>query len=412
MENEKNTKELSTFDRIFEGGKPNMSVYGIISEFNPFHNGHKHLFERARASGADAIVCVMSGNSVQRGEIALTDKYKRAEMALTQGADLVLELPYPYSSASAEHFAAAGVSIASEFADTLFFGSECGDADLLREAARICMSEEFIDEYKNTLASGAGTASAYFELLERKTGRKYLSNDILGIEYIKAALRLNSDVAFATTPRVGGAYASAEIEDGDLQSASAIRALVARGDIEKASDYMPKECFEILRTAILEGKTTDTAKLGAPIKLFFRMSAPEDICNFAECDMGIASRICAGAKECADDDIMAHLRTKRYTDARLRRAMLFALTGVLRDDVKAAPQYTNLLAANACGRELLAKKRKREGLAVLAKAADVPNTSEAKRQAELSARLDSVFALALEKEISATDMLRISPIIH
>ena len=109
---------------------------------------------------------------------------------------------------------------------------------------------------------------------------------------------------------------------------------------------------------------------------------------------------------------MAHLRTKRYTDARLRRAMLFALTGVLRDDVKAAPRYTNLLAANACGRELLAKKRKREGLAVLAKAADVPNTSEAKRQAELSARLDSVFALALEKEISATDMLRISPIIH
>ena len=389
-----------------------MSVYGIISEFNPFHNGHKYLFERARAEGADGIVCVMSGNSVQRGEVALTDKYKRAEMALTQGADLVLELPYPFCSASAERFAAAGVAIAAEFADTVYFGSESGDIDALSDAARVCVSDEFVAEYKNSLDSGKGTASAYFELLEQKTGRKYLSNDILGIEYIKAALRLNLDVSFSTTERLGGAYASEKITEGDLQSASAIRELIFNGAVASASEYMPKECFDILSKAISDGYVTDASKLDTAIKLYFRMCSPSDIAEAAECDLGIASRVCSAAKECADGDMMALLRTKRYTDARLRRAILFALTGTRNDDFGMLPTYTNLLAANARGRELLAQKRKSAKISVLAKAADIPNTPEAQRQAELSSKLNSIFALALKKEISSSDMQRNSPIIY
>lgn len=389
-----------------------MSVYGVISEFNPFHNGHKYLFDSARAKGAEAIVCVMSGNAVQRGEIALIDKYKRAEMALKEGADLVLELPYPFSAASAERFAMAGVSIASEFVDTIYFGSECGNIDALKKAAYICISKEFINEYKNTLESGVGTAGAYFDLLEKKTGKKYLSNDILGIEYIKAALKLNSSVSLATTSRVGGAYASSEIADGNLQSASAIRGIISKGDIDKARGYMPTECFDILSKAISSGSITDISKLDTAMKLYFRMCDPDIISKCAECDIGIASRICSAARECTDGDIMSFLKTKRYTDARLRRAMLFALTGVMSEDLAQYPQYTNLLAANARGRELLASKRKTTQIAVLAKAADIPSTPEAQRQAALSAKLDSIFALALKKEISATDMLRKSPVIY
>ena len=388
-----------------------MSVYGIISEFNPFHNGHKYLFECAKSEGAERIVCVMSGNSVQRGEVALLDKYKRAEMALSQGADLVLELPFPFCSASAERFAMAGISIASEFADTVFFGSECGNIDLLKAAASICVSEEFIDEYKASLDTGAGTASAYFALLEEKTGAKYLSNDILGIEYIKAAIRLKSSVSFATTSRMGNIYASRDITDGNLQSASAIRALIAKDELEKVKEYMPTECFDILLGAAREGSITDISKLHAATKLFFRMCAPADICDSAECDMGLASRICTASKECVDGDMIDLLRTKRYTDARLRRAIVFALTGVKSSDFS-APQYTNLLAANARGRELLAQKRKSSSIAVLAKASDIPHTSKAQRQAELSAKLDSIFAMALKNEISATDMLRKSPVIY
>ena len=389
-----------------------MSVYGIISEFNPFHSGHKYLFQKAKECGADAIVCVMSGNSVQRGEVALTDKYSRAKMALEQGADLVLELPYPFSSASAERFAAAGVSIVSEYADTIFFGSESGDIDALKDAARICVGDEFISEYKRLLESGVGTASAYFELLEEKTGRKYLSNDILGIEYIKAAIRQNSEVSFTTIGRIGGAYASSDLADGTFQSASAIRALISNEKLEQARKYMPSECFDILSNAISDGNITDLSKLDTAITLYFRMRDPRDICECAECDMGIASRICTAAKECVGGDIMTLMRTKRYTDARLRRAMLFALTGVISEDFASLPSYTNLLGATARGRELLAKKRKDAHIAVLAKASDVPVTPGAQRQAELSAKLDSIFALALKKEISASDMFRKSPIIY
>ncbi len=389
-----------------------MSVYGIVSEFNPFHNGHKYLFERARADGAEAIVCVMSGNSTQRGEIALIDKYKRAEMALRSGADLVVELPYPFCCGSAERFASAGVAIAAELADTVFFGSESGDISALKEAARVCVSDEFIEEYKKTLESGAGTASAYFDLLERKTGRRYMSNDILGIEYIKAALRLGVEISFSTTSRIGGSYASSELTAGGYQSASAIRELISRGELERARGYIPEECFDILFDAILMGSVTDADKLNTAIKLFFRMCEPSDICECAECDMGIASRICNAAAECADQDMLELLRTKRYTDARLRRAMLFALTGAHGSDFGTLPEYTNLLATNSRGRELLAKRRKDAEISILAKAADVPNTPAAQRQAQLSARLDSVFALALKKEISAADMLRISPIIY
>ena len=127
-----------------------MSVYGIISEFNPFHNGHKYLIDTAKAEGAEAVVCVMSGNAVQRGDISVIDKYYRAEMALHCGAELVLELPYPWCAAGAEAFALCGVTIASSFADKLFFGSECGDIALLERAADRAYKLFFIVIYKFT----------------------------------------------------------------------------------------------------------------------------------------------------------------------------------------------------------------------------------------------------------------------
>ncbi|MBO7250683.1 MAG: nucleotidyltransferase family protein [Clostridia bacterium] len=388
-----------------------MPIYGIIAEFNPFHNGHKYLIECAKDRGADAIVCVMSGNAVQRGEVALADKYKRAHMALLAGADLVVELPYPYSSASAERFAMAGVRILSELADIVFFGSECGDMDRLKSAAKITASKAFVNEYKSSLTDNCGTASTYFELLEKKTGYKYLSNDILGIEYIKAALRMNKQIAFETTSRIGNDYASSELFEGDLQSASAIRRLVAEGNLDTASAYMPKESFDILVKAVEEREITDISKLDTAIKLFFRMTSPESISASAECDTGIASRLCNAAWEFGDKSMLDAARTKRYTDARLRRAMLFALTGVKSEDVCAPIEYVNLLGANARGRELLAKHRKEGGLPILAKATDVPNTKRGERQFELSSKLDAVFSLALAREKAPTELLKTSPVI-
>ncbi|MBE6531777.1 MAG: nucleotidyltransferase family protein [Ruminococcaceae bacterium] len=387
-----------------------MSVYGIISEFNPFHNGHRYLFDAARRDGAQAIVCVMSGNAVQRGELSVTDKYRRAQMALLCGADLVLELPYPWCASGAESFARAGVHIVSEFADTLFFGSECADIAELRAAAQICAKDSFAEEYKEKLVGNSGSAQTYFDLLRQKTGREYLSNDILGIEYIKAAMQLGKDMAFSTVKREGGAYLADEVCGGDIQSATAIRKLIQGGKIEEVSRFMPEQSFSVLKQAVSDGAVSDQGRIENAIKLFFRLSNPEDLAEIAELDAGLAARICNEARECPGELIEA-LKTKRYTDARLRRALLSALCGVKKSDLARMPEYVNLLGANCVGRELLSKRRKDTGIAVLAKAADIPSTELSARQAELSERLDSIFTLSLGTPGSASEMIKKGPII-
>ena len=145
-----------------------MSIYGIICEFNPFHNGHKRIIEEARRLGADTVVVAMSGNAVQRGELAALDKYTRAKAAVLCGADLVLELPYPWSSSSAESFAACGVEILSHFCDNIIFGSECGDIKYLKGAADVSDTDSFGEAYNALLKSGEGAAKAYFPCLRGK----------------------------------------------------------------------------------------------------------------------------------------------------------------------------------------------------------------------------------------------------
>ena len=388
-----------------------MSVFGIISEFNPFHNGHKYLFDKAREAGAEAIVAIMSGNAVQRGEVALLEKHERAKMALMSGADLVLELPFPWSASSAEAFALAGVAVASEFCDTLIFGSECGDISLLERAADICADQAFIERYKSTLKGNAGSAKTYFDLLSTETKSSYSSNDILGIEYIKAAKVRKSQLSFVTVKREGGAYASEEIEDGALQSASAIRALVAKGETEKLSDYMPSGAVSVLDDALLRGEITAGNRLDLAYKLFFRMKRAEELSGVAELDEGLLHRLLNAASECGEEELLAAMRTKRYTDARLRRAMLFSVTGVSVQDVKACPAYTELLGANERGRAILSAKRKTANIPVIAKPSDIPSTDEARRQRELSLALDSVFSLALERPQGLATVAARSPII-
>lgn len=388
-----------------------MSIYGIVSEFNPFHNGHKYLIESARAEGADAVVCVMSGDAVQRGEFALVDKYYRAEMALRSGADLVLELPFPWCISGAESFARAGVAIAAEFADRLYFGSECGDIELLRSAAEICSGEAFIEEYKRALIGNTGAAEAYFDILESRLGRTFLSNDILGIEYIKAAMVLSAELDFGTVARKGGAYLSDRETSGNIQSATAIRRLIAEGEADRAYEYMPSVCADILKKAIENGDISDAERIDDAIRFYFRLHTADDFSGIADVDEGLASRICRAARESVSADLLDTLRTKRYTDSRLKRAILFCLAGVRKEDLYATPAYVNLLGANQRGCGLLASKRKKGGIPILAKAADIPDDPSAKRQAELSRRFCAIYAMSLLRDRPVSDMMRRSPII-
>ncbi len=380
-----------------------MKDFGIICECNPFHNGHARLFAQARAMGANRIVCVMSGNAVQRGELAVADRYLRAEILVRCGADLVLELPYPWSAGSAEYFSSAAVSILSNYVDHIAFGSECGDLSLLTGAAVAAGSDDFRARYAARLADGEGAAHAYFEELATRGFSPLSSNDLLGIEYLRAADRLGLSMQFATVRREGAGYRDVALSDGMLPSATALRAALARGEYEVLDAHMPPEAAAILREAAENGALTDLSLIDAAVLLHFRLSTPAALDGIAETGGGLASRLCSLARGVhSADEWFEALRTKRYTDAKLRRAILFSLTAVREELLSSLPTYTTLLAANEHGRALLAEKRKGKRTLLVTKPADAPVGA----QREAGERLESLFGLARKARTTPADALR------
>ena len=381
-----------------------MAVYGIVSEFNPFHKGHEYIIQKAKEMGAEAVVCVMSGNSTQRGQIAVADKYLRAEAALRGGADLVLELPYPWCSASAEFFADAAVYIASFFCDTLFFGSEKGDIEALLRAAKICESESFTEAYKRRTADGEGAGAVFASLLGECGATALGSNDLLGISYIRSVLRKRYDMNVKTTQRLGSAYNDDTLTEGELPSASAVRRLMSVGELEAALSCLPEASSRLLLEAAERGEIASNSEMLDAALMYFRINGGENFDSIAECGGGLANRICAAAREArCGEELIELTKTKVYTNARIKRALLYCMTGVGEAMMRARPEYTLLLAANDKGRELLSQNRKSGGIRVVTKPADAPQESE---QYRLSSKLEAIYTLSLENKKSASDALK------
>ena len=389
-----------------------MKISGIICEYDPFHNGHRYLVERAR-KGSDAVVCVMSGNATQRGSLAIADKYTRAEMAVRSGADLVLELPYPYSSASAEFFASAGVSVlASVGVDRLCFGSESGDVEKLMRAARVARSLDTEADRE------AGTADGYFAVLSKAYENAYgepfcpASNDILGIEYCKAILTGGYAVKPFAVKRQGDGFRADAVTDGRFASATALRRLVREAGVDAITPYVPEDTVRLLGEAIARGEApVDIARIERAVLSFFRLADPETLSGIAELGNGLEYRICEAARDTVSlSELLARAATKKYTDARIRRAILFAMTGVTANDLRAPVGYTTVLAANARGCELLSRLRKEEReIPVITKPADGKTVHP--RQYALSLAADSLFTLAQPTAHPAGEYVRKNPTI-
>ncbi len=368
-----------------------MKDLGIICECNPFHNGHARLFAEARAMGAERIVCVMSGNAVQRGELAVADRYLRAEILVRCGADLVLELPYPWSSGSAEYFSSAAVAILSDYVDHIMFGSECGNLSLLTSAAEAAGSPDFRASLATRLERGEGAAHAYFDELAARGFAPLSSNDLLGIEYMRAAKRLGLSMHFDTVRREGAAYRDEVLREGEAPSATALRACLASGDTAALDAYMPPSSAAILREAADKGALTDPTLIDAAVLLHFRLISPRELEGVAETGGGLAERLCTLARQAhTAESWFSMLRTKRYTDAKLRRAILFGITDVSASLLASAPAYTTLLAVSEKGRALLSEKRRSKHIALVTKPADTP----ACEQREVGERLEALFCLA------------------
>lgn len=225
----------------------------IIAEFNPYHNGHKYIAEKARElTGVDYVAALMSGNFVQRGGPAIVDRFARARMALNSGIDLVIAYPTRYATCSAEEYAGHAMRIAHELGcfDVVFFGSECGDIDKLTECAKILAEEPF--EYQTLLRrylkQGCSFPQARARALPQYKELLSTPNNILGIEYIKAILRGKYDLTPMTCARVGTDHASKDFS-GEYASATAIREKLSSSDISEISSCMPATSFDLLKDA-------------------------------------------------------------------------------------------------------------------------------------------------------------------
>ncbi len=377
-----------------------MQIAGIIAEYNPFHNGHAYQIRTARAMGATHIVAVMGGSFTQRGECAAVDKFTRARAALLGGADLVIELPLPYAVSSAERFAYGGVALLDALGcvDTLVFGSECGDTNLLTAAAMGVDAPGLGDALKNYLNQGLVFPKARQLALADTMGPAGAAvleqpNNILGIEYIKWLLRIGSPIAPVTIARTGVGHES-EDTAGQIASASLIRKRMLGGD--RWGDYVPPPSAALYTKAMAKGYAPcSLARLERAVLARLRTISRAELMTLPDVTEGLEGRIIKAAKTAASlEELYLLIKSKRYTLSRIRRIVLCAFLGISSELQLQSPPYLRVIGFNSRGKEILARAKETARLPVLTGLARCAEVSEqAARLAELESAATDVFGL-------------------
>ena len=346
-----------------------MNITGIITEYNPFHNGHKfHLEESKKQTKSDGTICIMSGNFVQRGGPAIIDKWKRTEMALSNGVDLIIELPTFYAVSSAEFFAKGAVSILNSLniVNNLFFGSEIGDAKALSEIAKVLVSEDkrFQNILKENLSLGLTFAKAreksLIEYLNSSEINNIItsSNNILGIEYIKAILKLNSSINPIALKREGSNYNDKSLSQ-TFSSATSIREVLKNtSNIEDLKNIIPLESYEVFsKLQEQDYRFTFEEEMFKYIKYKIQTNCV-NFNNLYEVTEGLDNKI---IKEISSSnslhEFILKIKSKRYTYSKISRILTHIYLGLDNDDFKDIANENNLyvrvLGFNKTGREIL-----------------------------------------------------------
>ena len=398
-----------------------MKTVAIISEYNPFHSGHEYQIKRIREDlGADAaVIAVMSGNYTQRGEAAIVNKHVRAKCAVNGGCNLVLELPFPYSSSSAEYFARAAVSIISKLGicDYISFGSESGDIEALKKQAEILSTDEFKSAYARIFESDRSLGHPRIcELAYRSLGVDlgvdFAPNNILALEYIKAIRDFGSDISLHTVQRSGAGYNCDTVKEGEHPSALSVRELIRGGNC--ADLPLPEYTRALLAEAYDKGELpADISRISAALISNLRLNPPCAETNIHDGGNGLYNRIQAASLDASDFNTLLKLTvTKGYTTARIRRVILNSLLGVTSSDVRLLPEYTQVLAMDEVGMLLLKNARKRTAISVLTKPSAQEGLSErAIAQKTLSDNADRIYELMKPVPKSAAGVLTFTPYI-
>ena len=382
-----------------------MNIAGIVCEYNPFHRGHSALMaETKNKIGTDTgVLCVMSGNFVQRGEPAVISKHARAKAAVECGADLVLELPLPWATASAERFArgAVGLMEMTGIVTHLAFGSECGEVGPLREIANTLSDDRVDSAIRAQLELGVSYPRARQTAVETVmgdcAGLLREPNNILGIEYLKALDKLDSQIQPVTIKRILVAHDGKA--QGHMAPASAIRELMySGGDFEQ---YIPPEAYRLIAGEIDAGRGPVDIRLFQRLVMFrLRTMAEGEFRALPDCGEGLWMRVMRLGRSCGDySTLLLELKTKRYAMSRIRRILLSALLGVKAEDSEGIPPYIRVLALNERGREMLREIKRRTQLPIITKpAAAKALTGRARELFELEARSTDIYSLLYKDE--------------
>lgn len=334
-----------------------MFVAGVVAEYNPFHNGHKYHLEQTRAQGADHIVVVMSGDAVQRGDVAIYSKYERAQIALKNGADLVIELSSPYSCAPAQVFAQNAVRLLAGLGEgvvnAISFGCACDDAQLLEKAQVECARLEDSEDFKELLAEGFSYPAAMQKAAEKNCIeiKDILSdaNNVLAVEYIKAAKELAPWIRLMCVKRSGVFHDDMEISGG-LASATLIRKLIrSKADLSKLVPQLPDAApayLDVMDKSLLFRLMTADEDLVEELPFMSRSLENKFFNTVDKCPKSV-------------EEFESLIKSRDITMARIRRLIMHLALGICDADMHVAVPYGRILALNERGAEILAAAKDR-----------------------------------------------------
>lgn len=368
-----------------------MKICGLITEYNPFHNGHiHHMQEAKKVSGCDTLVVVMSGNFVQRGTPAIIDKYERARMALAAGADLVIELPVLFSTSTAEVFATAAISLLHQLGsvESVCFGTEADDLPTLSKIADVLNNEpkRFQSDLKDAMRSGLSFPAARAEALEFYFGSEIENlpelmekpNNILGIEYLRAMKRLNSHMTPYTIRRWSTEY-HGEKAYGDVASATAIRKLLYEEDgAEKIAPFVP--AYTAREFALKYGICTPIRSDDFSLILQYRLQSEKNrLTEFLDFSPELSDRVNNLLPDVYNfNEWVQVLKTKAYTHTRISRALLHLILNIREEDILPYKDedycmYAKLLGFRAESADIFSEIKTHSTLPLISKMADAKN---------------------------------------
>ena len=393
-------------------------VVGIIAEYNPFHNGHLyHIKKSIEQENADFVICIISGNFMQRGNTSIIDKWTKAKMAVLQGADLVLELPTVYSVSSAENFAEGAIRILDslKIVNTISFGMEARELSTLNNIVKVLSDEprEYSLILSHELKKGISYPKArenalmfYLNDIKRYANIMNSSNNILAIEYLKALRKLKVNIKPLGIQREKVLYNDEIIVDG-FTSSTAIRKMIVNRQFEDIIKVMPRASYFLLAKSLRDGHyVLDLSKFQTEIIYRLRTMTVEEIKALPDVSEGLEYLIKQAANSCNNIiDLVNKIKSKRYTQTRIQRILVYVLLGIdkkLMENSKKNQSYVRVLGMNENGKKLLSeisrKNPKIKLVVSVKKFMEKEKNKYLREMMEMDIKATNIYTLGYEKD--------------